>query len=86
MIVESQQQRRFSDQVCAVFHEACDEGDVALAEVLLQQMAPIIREPLRLPSGLDRRRPERLTAPAERLMNLVLWRMQPVDAEPLQAR
>ncbi len=64
-------QRRFSDQVRAAFHEVCDEGDVILAEALLRQMDQVIDKPLRLPSGFDRRQPEPLIAPAERLMNLV---------------
>ena len=76
MVVSRLQQRRFLDQVCVTFHEACDNGQVEIAEILLRQMDQIIQEPLRLPTGFDRRQLERLTAPAERLMNLLLWRIQ----------
>ena len=81
MIAERQQQRRFLDQVRATFHETCDKGHVEIAEILLRQMEQIIDEPLSLPAGFDRRRPERLTAPAERLMNLLLWRTPTAGAE-----
>ncbi len=74
MVVSRLQQRRFLDQVCTAFHESCDEGEVEIAEILLTQMDQIIQEPLRLPMGVDRRRPEHLTAAAERLINLLLWR------------
>jgi hypothetical protein len=76
MAVERERQRRFLDKVCATFHECCDRGELEIAEVLLRQMDEIIEKPLCLPTGFDRRRPERLTAPAERLMNLLLWRAQ----------
>jgi hypothetical protein len=85
MIVNRPQQRRLLDKVRVTFHVTCDEGQVEIAEILLGQMKQIIDEPLRLPAGFNRRRPERLTGPAERLMNLLLWRMPTVAAEPSTA-
>ena len=86
MVVTRQQQRRFLDKVRATFHETCDNGQVEIAEILLRQMEQIIDEPLRLPAGYDRRRPECLTAPAERLLNLLLWRTPTVGAETSDTR
>jgi hypothetical protein len=72
--VSAQPQRRLSDKVRAAFHTACDEGAVEIAELLLKQLDQLIHHPPLLPTGSDRRRPEHLTAPAERLANLLLWR------------
>jgi hypothetical protein len=85
MVVKHLRHRRLSDKVCAAFHEACNEGEVEIAGILLSQMDQITHRPLQLPAGFDRRRPECLIAPAERLMNLLLWRTPTVDTKPLYA-
>jgi hypothetical protein len=71
-----QPQRRLTDKVRVAFHAACDEGAVEIAERLLIQLEQLIHSPSQLPIGFDRRRPERLTAPAERLANLLLWQIE----------
>jgi hypothetical protein len=75
VVKRPQRERRLSDKVRIAFHTACDEGAVEIAERLLSQLDQIIHHPWRLPAGFDRRRSESLTAPAERLMNLFLWRL-----------
>jgi hypothetical protein len=65
--------RRLSDKIRVAFHAACDEGAVEIAEHLLSQLDLLIHRPPLLPTGFDRRRPEHLAAPAERLANLLLW-------------
>jgi hypothetical protein len=72
----ARRQRRLSDKLRVVFHTACDEGALEHAELLLNYLDGLIHRPSRLPSGFDRRRPERLTALAERLANLLLWHTQ----------
>ena len=57
------------------FHAACDEGAVEIAAALFRQLDQHIRHP-QLPGGIDRRRPEDVTGPQERLANLLLWRTQ----------
>jgi hypothetical protein len=74
-------QRRLSDKIRIAFHAACDEGAVVIAEILLKQLDQLVHHPPQLPAGLDRRRLERLTAPAERLANLVLWSRQTGEAQ-----
>ncbi len=74
-------QRRLSDTVRVAFHTACDEGAVMLAERLLNHMDQLIHPPPLLPTGVDRRRPEPLTGPAERLANLLLWRSRSETGE-----
>jgi hypothetical protein len=74
-------QRRLSDTVRVAFHTACDEGAVMLAERLLNHMDQLIHPPPLLPTGVDRRRPEPLAGPAERLANLLLWRSRPEPGE-----
>jgi hypothetical protein len=80
--ISAERQRRLSDKVRIAFHAACDEGALVLAELLLSQMEQLIHHPPLLPTGLDRRRPEHLNGPAERLANLLLWRMQTADSDP----
>jgi hypothetical protein len=75
-------QRRLSDKIRVAFHAACDEGAVEIAEHLLSQLDQLIHRPPRLPTGFDRRRPEHLTALAERLANLLLWRTQTGGSNP----
>jgi hypothetical protein len=75
--VSAQPERRLSDKIRVAFHAACDEGAVEIAEHLLSQLDQLThRPPLLLPTGFDRRRPEPLTAPAERLANLLLWQTE----------
>jgi hypothetical protein len=76
MRVSARRQRRLSDTVRVAFHTACDEGAVVLAERLLNHLDQLIHPPPLLPTGVDRRRPEPLTGPAERLANLLLWRFR----------
>jgi hypothetical protein len=74
--------RRLSDKIRVAFHAACDEGAVEIAEHLLSQLDLLIHRPPLLPTGFDRRQPEPLTAPAERLANLLLWRVQTEGTRP----
>ncbi len=64
--------RRLSDKVRVTFHTVCDEGALEIAERLLKQLDQLVHIPRLLPPGGDRRRPESLTGPAERLVNLLL--------------
>jgi hypothetical protein len=63
--------RRLSDKIRLAFHAACDEGEVEIAQRLLVQLEQLIERPV-LPTGVERRRPEDLAAPRERLLDLML--------------
>lgn len=66
-------QRRLSDKIIAAFHAACDENDIEIAESLLRQADCLIRQPSPPHASIERRRPQSLAAPRERLANLLLW-------------
>ena len=68
-------QRRLSDKVLAAFHAACDENAIEIAGRLFDRLEVIVNRPAVLPAGTDRRQPESLAGPRERLANLVLWSM-----------
>jgi hypothetical protein len=72
-------QRRITDNVRAIFHEACETRDMPAAEVLLNGLIKRVVRPRDLPSGVDRRKAEDLVGPCERLANMQL---QQPHAEP----
>jgi hypothetical protein len=49
---------------------------------LLNQLGELIHHPSTLPTGIDRRRPESIAAPCERLANLLLWCTEPARVQP----
>lgn len=69
-------QRRLSDKLRATIHEACNAGAVEIAAPLLEQLQAHVHQPSNLPAGRDRRQPEDLQGPAERIANLLLWRLE----------
>ena len=59
--------RRLSDHILVAFHQACDQGDLEVAEQLLKVLEMLIAAP-RLPDGgSDRREQGTLVAAHERL-------------------
>ena len=73
--------RRLSDKLRLVFHTACNEAELSLAEQCLNQLYKSSATLAVEPSGHDRRSPEDLNAVSERLANLLLWRSE-AHAEP----
>jgi hypothetical protein len=61
--------RRLTDQLRAAFHAACDGGDTSIAERLLNVL---VRRVVTPPGHTDRRKPEDMAGPCERLANLQL--------------
>jgi hypothetical protein len=59
--------RRLSDKILIAFHHACDQADVDAAAELLEFM---IKRPISLPDGRDRRAKESLVAAHERLWQI----------------
>ena len=59
--------RRLSDKIAIAFHNACDEGDIEVAERLLAVLERMITPPLGPPNGIDRRSKDSLVAAHERL-------------------
>ncbi len=59
--------RRLSDKIAIAFHNACDEGDVEVAERLLAVLERMINPPLGPPNGSYRRSKDSLVAAHERL-------------------
>ena len=64
------QTRRLSDKVLTAFHAACDEGDLGVAEGLLQILEMMLARRPPVPSNTRRRNMEGLVAAHERLWNL----------------
>jgi hypothetical protein len=62
--------RRLTDKLRLVFHAACDDEDELLAKQVLEMLRGQVSAPPDLPTGQDRRTPEDLAGPAERLANL----------------
>jgi hypothetical protein len=52
------------------FHQACDQGDLEVAELLLAVLAMVVADRLHQPTAPDRRSTEILVAAYERLWNL----------------
>ena len=67
---EKGRKRRLTDKILLAFHAACDEECVTIAGLLLDVLEDVIKHPSLLPSGTDRRKPESLNAPRERLWNI----------------
>jgi hypothetical protein len=62
--------RRLSDKILIAFHQACDQGDLEVAEQLLHVLEMMLsRRPL-TPDGGRRRNMESLVAAHERLWHL----------------
>ena len=62
--------RRLSDKILIAFHQACDQGDLEVAEQLLHVLEMMLtRRPL-TPDGSRRRNMESLVAAHERLWHL----------------
>jgi hypothetical protein len=62
--------RRLSDKILIAFHQACDQGDLEIAEQLLHVLEMMLgRRPL-TPDGGRRRNMESLVAAHERLWHL----------------
>lgn len=62
--------RRLSDRVLTAFHAACDEGDLGVAESLLQILEMMLARRPPVPGSTRRRSMEGLVAAHERLWNL----------------
>lgn len=65
-----ERRRRLTDKILVAFHAACDEQSVAIAGHLLEVLEAVIKHPSFLPSGVERRKPQSLNAPRERLWNI----------------
>jgi hypothetical protein len=59
--------RRLSDKILIAFHHACDQADIKVAVELLDVLEFMIKRPVTLPDGRDRRAKENLVAAQERL-------------------
>ena len=64
-------QRRLTDKLRAAFHAACNDEDALVAKGMLDLLRQQVEAPANLPAGYDRRAPEDLTGPGERLANLI---------------
>jgi hypothetical protein len=63
--------RRLSDHILIAFHQACDQGDLEVAGLLLKVLEMMIAAPrLPHPGGDRRRETETLVAAHERLWQL----------------
>jgi hypothetical protein len=60
--------RRLSDKILIAFHQACDQGELEVAEQLLLVLETVLTRPP--PSGSPRRDTRGLVAAHERLWNL----------------
>jgi hypothetical protein len=65
--------RRLADSILGAFHSACDERETEVAWRLLDQLELLAQRSHARAFGTDRRKPEDLSAPRERLHNLMLW-------------
>jgi hypothetical protein len=59
--------RRLSDKILIAFHHACDQADIEAAGQLLDVLEFMIKRPVSLSDGRDRRAKESLVAAHERL-------------------
>ena len=64
------QTRRLSDHILTAFHQACDQGDLEVAERLLAVLEMAVSPRLLPQSAPDRRSVESLVAAYERLWQL----------------
>jgi hypothetical protein len=64
-----------------MFHAACDEAELSIAEQRLNHLCKHTLSPTMRPGGLERRKPENLRGACERLANLLLWQVESY-AEP----
>jgi hypothetical protein len=60
--------RRLSDKILIAFHQACDQGELEIAEQLLLVLETVVSRPP--PEGSRRRTADGLVAAHERLWNL----------------
>ncbi|HYZ25001.1 MAG TPA: hypothetical protein VE690_22900 [Rhodopila sp.] len=65
-------QRRLTDRLRAAFHTACDDEDELVAKGMLDLLRQQVEAPANLPGGHDRRAPEDLTGPGERLASIIV--------------
>jgi hypothetical protein len=68
--------RRLSDKILVAFHQACDQSDFQVAELLLNILEEMIASPRR-PHGRERREKATLVAAHERL-----WHLRHPNPEP----
>jgi hypothetical protein len=59
--------RRLSDKILIAFHHACDQANIEVAAELLDVLEFMIKRPVSLPDGRDRRAKDSLVAAHERL-------------------
>jgi hypothetical protein len=71
--------RRLSDKLRLMFHAACDEAALSIAEQRLNQLCKHVVSPGMRPVGLERRKPESMSGACERLANLQLWKSENGD-------
>jgi hypothetical protein len=64
--------RRLTDMLRALFHESCNQGDTVFSERLLNLLIKQVMLPPDLTGSIDRRKPEDMAGPCERLANLQL--------------
>jgi hypothetical protein len=68
--IELPRKRRLSDKIISAFYASCDEGALDIATGLLTMLQMLVKNPRRLPSGIDRRKAEDLSILRERLWRL----------------
>jgi hypothetical protein len=71
--------RRTSDHVLIAFHQACDQRDFEVAELLLKVLESVFSQGRLPPAGADRRVKEAVVAAYERL-----WQLR--NADPVNPR
>ena len=69
--------RRLSDKILISFHQACDQADFEIAELLLQCLELLIKRRPTTPDNNRRRTMESLVAAHERL-----WHLRHPESEP----
>jgi hypothetical protein len=62
--------RRLSDKILNAFHQACDNGDIVVAEHLLRLLEMMLSQRPSSPDGTRRRNMECLVAAHERFWHL----------------
>jgi hypothetical protein len=70
--------RRLSDKILIAFHQACDQADFEIAEMLLQCLELLIKRRPTAPDANRRRTMESLVAAHERL-----WHLRHPESEQL---
>ncbi len=70
--------RRLSDKILIAFHQACDQADFEIAEMLLQSLELLIKRRPTTPDTNRRRNMESLVAAHERL-----WHLRHPESEKL---